>query len=152
MKKNKLTVGDLVPEFKLKDQDDNWFVFSHSDAKKRVIYFYPKDNTKVCTAQACSFRDWQDDFLAKGYEVIGISNDSSSSHLKFKAKHNLNFTLLSDTGGKVRKRFGANSFLGLIPSRVTYVIDEQGRIVFEHEAMFEGEEHILKVRAFIDAL
>lgn len=143
-------VGDVIPEFTLPNENNEMVTVSKSDQEKRVIYFYPKDNTKVCTAQACSFRDWQSELNALGYSVIGISSDSPSSHQKFIAKHNLNFTLLSDQGGKVRKQFGAASFVGIIPSRKTFVIDENGTIEFIYNALFESEEHVEAIKQFLN--
>ena len=142
-------VGDVIPEFTLPNENNEMVTVSKSDQEKRVIYFYPKDDTKVCTAQACSFRDWQSELNALGYSVIGISSDSPSSHQKFIAKHNLNFTLLSDQGGKVRKQFGAASFVGLIPSRKTFVVNEKGIIEFIYNAMFESEEHVEAIKEFL---
>lgn len=142
---NKLKVGDRVPSFCLNDQQDNEFCVNADDGKKRVIYFYPKNNTRKCTEQACSFRDWQDTFIELGYEVIGISSDSVKSHQNFKQQHKLNFTLLSDKKGAVRKQFGASSFFALIPDRKTFIVNEEGMITYIYEALFEGQEHINKV-------
>lgn len=149
MGKSKLSVGDKIPEFELLNQNNERVRISPLDHKKRIIYFYPKDDTKVCTKQACSFRDWQSELTEKGYEVIGISSDSPAAHLKFQANNNLNFLLLSDKGGKVRKLFGATNLLGLIPARKTYLISEEGIVEFEYEAMFEGEEHIHQLKKYL---
>lgn len=149
MGNSKLSVGDKIPKFELLNQNGEMVRISPSDGVKRIIYFYPKDDTKVCTAQACSFRDWQTELTEKGYIVIGISGDSPAAHLKFQANHNLNFILLSDKGGKVRKLFGATNLLGLIPARKTFLVDEKGFILFEYEAMFEGEGHIDQLKKYI---
>lgn len=138
----KLEQGDQIPDFSLKNQDGKEVTVSAKDGKKRIIYFYPKDNTKVCTEEACSFRDWYDEFLELGFEVIGISGDSVASHQKFKSQHRLNFELLSDPGGKVRKLFGATTFLGLVPQRSTFAIDENGKILKRYDAMFDSSEHV----------
>ncbi len=108
--------------------------------KPVVVYFYPKDDTTGCTIEACAFRDSSPQFEVKGAVVIGISDDSSSSHAKFDAKYGLGFTLLSDEGGRVRKLFGVKKILGLIPSRVTFVIDREGiiRHVFSSSVDFAG--------------
>jgi len=120
-----LKVGDIVPNFKAKDSNGNIFESSAVIGKKpAVIYFYPKDDTRVCTEQACSFRDSYQDFTDLGTEVIGVSGDSATSHQKFSKKHQLPFTLLSDDDKKLRNLFGVPTALfGLIPGRVTYVID-----------------------------
>ena len=145
MAKGKIEVGDTIPNFELKDSNGEVFKVNKEEEKKRVIYFYPKDNTKVCTEQACSFRDWQDDFIEKGYEVIGISSDSVDSHAKFKAKNNLNFTLLSDPKNKVAKLFGATILFGLMTGRKTFVIDTQGKVKYIYDSLMEGKEHVEKL-------
>ena len=145
MAKGKIEVGDTIPNFELKDSNGKVFKVNKEEEKKRVIYFYPKDNTKVCTEQACYFRDWQDDFLEKGYEVIGISSDSIDSHAKFKANNNLNFTLLSDPKNKVAKLFGATILFGLMTGRKTFVIDTQGKVKYIYDSLMEGKEHVEKL-------
>ena len=145
MAKGKIEVGDTIPNFELKDSNGKVFKVNKEEEKKRVIYFYPKDNTKVYTEQACSFRDWQDDFLEKGYEVIGISSDSIDSHAKFKANNNLNFTLLSDPKNKVAKLFGATILFGLMTGRKTFVIDTQGKVKYIYDSLMEGKEHVEKL-------
>jgi peroxiredoxin Q/BCP len=130
-----LEIGDKVPNFIAKDKDG--IVFESKSVvgiKPVVFYFYPKDNTPGCTAQACSFRDQYEDFTDLGAEVIGISSDSSSSHEKFAKKYRLPFRLLSDNDKKIRTLFGVKSNLfGLLPGRVTYVVDSNGiiRLVFD---------------------
>ena len=136
-----LKIADSIPSFSLKNQDGQTVLITPNDGKVRIIYFYPKDHTKVCTDQACGFRDWKDSIAEKGIEIIGISSDSVSSHQKFKARHHLNFTLLSDPKAKVRKQFGATYFFGLIPARITYIIGKDGKIKQLYKEMFEGKKH-----------
>jgi peroxiredoxin Q/BCP len=130
-----LEIGDKVPNFIAKDKDG--IVFESKSVvgiKPVVFYFYPKDNTPGCTAQACSFRDQYEDFTDLGAEVIGISSDSSSSHEKFAKKYRLPFRLLSDNDKKIRTLFGVKpNLFGLLPGRVTYVVDSNGiiRLVFD---------------------
>lgn len=130
-----LEIGDKVPNFIAKDKDG--IVFESKSVvgiKPVVFYFYPKDNTPGCTAQACSFRDQYEDFTDLGAEVIGISSDSSSSHEKFAKKYRLPFKLLSDNDKKIRTLFGVKpNLFGLLPGRVTYVVDSNGiiRLVFD---------------------
>ena len=130
-----LQVGDKIPNFSAKDHDGNDFDSSSIIGKKPVvIYFYPKDNTPGCTAQACSFRDQYEDFKDLGAEVIGISSDSIASHEKFIHKYKLPFILLSDSDKKIRNLFGVKPDLfGLLPGRVTYVADKNGiiQLVFD---------------------
>jgi peroxiredoxin Q/BCP len=140
-----IQVGDTVPHFTAIDAKGNLFDSATVIGKKPlVLYFYPKDNTPGCTAQACSFRDQYEDFLAVGAEVIGISSDGLSSHQKFTAQYQLPFLLLSDTEYKIRKLFGVPSaFLGLLPGRVTYVIDTKGVVQLLFNSMF-ATQHISK--------
>jgi peroxiredoxin Q/BCP len=122
--------GDIVPDFKAKTQSGEKFELSNYLGNPLVIYFYPKDNTPGCTTQACSFRDQYQDFQDLGAEVIGISGDSEASHDKFAQKHKLPFILLSDENKKIRNLFGVPThFFGLLPGRVTYIIDKNGKIV-----------------------
>ena len=124
-----LKVGDELPNFVAIDTNGVAFDSSKLIGKQPVvIYFYPKDNTPGCTAQACSFRDNYQIFKDLGAEVIGVSADSVTSHVKFKSKYQLPFILLSDADKKLRKLFGVpNSFI-FLPGRQTYVVD-QNRII-----------------------
>ena len=102
-----LAVGDKVPEILGKDEDGRELRVSDFAGKKLVVYFYPKDSTPGCTAEACSLRDGLDDLLAAGYAVVGVSADSEASHQRFKAKQMLNFPLIADTDKALIKQFGA---------------------------------------------
>ena len=140
-----LKVGDKIPNFTA--VDTNGTLFDSNDVigkKPTVIYFYPKDNTSVCTEQACSFRDQYEEFKALGAEVIGISSDSLKSHQNFASRYKLPFILLSDSDKKLRKLFGVpNDLLGLIPGRVTYVADKDGIVQLIFNSM-SGKIHIEK--------
>lgn len=148
-----LKVGDIIPNFTAKDA--NGEVFESKDVlgrKPLVIYFYPKDNTPGCTTEACSFRDQYEDFVALGAEVIGISSDSVDSHQKFSDKHRLPFLLLSDADKRIRSLFGVPSgLLGLLPGRVTYVIDKNGVIILIYDSMVAAK-HIPKALEAIKEL
>lgn len=137
--------GEKAPHFQLKDQDGKEFDSKTVVGKKPVvIYFYPKDFTPGCTKEACNFRDSYEDFKEAGAEVIGISNDSEKSHAKFAKKHKLPFVLLSDSNGKVRKKFGIKkSLLGLVPGRETFVINVEGNIVFKFNSL-DASKHMNK--------
>lgn len=141
----KLKVGDRIPNFVAKDTNGNDFDSQDLIGKKPlVIYFYPKDNTPGCTAQACSFRDQYEDFKDLGAEVIGISSDSVGSHQKFSQQFQLPFILLSDYDKKIRKLFGVPSGLfGILPGRVTYVTDKTGTIILIFDSMM-ATRHIPK--------
>jgi peroxiredoxin Q/BCP len=137
--------GEKAPHFQLKDQDGKEFDSKTVLGKKPVvIYFYPKDFTPGCTKEACNFRDSYEDFKEAGAEVIGISNDSEKSHAKFAKKHKLPFVLLSDSNGKVRKKFGIKkSLLGLVPGRETFVINADGNVVFKFNSL-DASKHMEK--------
>lgn len=136
--------GDKCPEFKLKNQEGELVDISEKIGEKNlVIYFYPKDDSPGCTKQACSFRDAFEDFTEIGAEVIGISSDDEESHKKFAKKHNLPFTLLADSDKKVRKMFGVpTNLLGLIPGRVTYVVDKKGTIQGVFNSQMNFDKHV----------
>jgi peroxiredoxin Q/BCP len=125
--KGKVQVGDKAPDFTLVSASGKQVSLSDFLGQKSVVlYFYPKDNTAGCTAEACSFRDSYEVFKEAGAEVIGVSSDSVESHQGFAQQHRLPFILLSDEGGALRKRYGVPKMLGLFPGRVTYVIDKEG--------------------------
>jgi peroxiredoxin Q/BCP len=139
-----LKIGDKLPNFKGKDTNGNLFDSQDYIGKQPlVIYFYPKDETKVCTAQACSFRDNYEEFKDLGAEIIGISADSVQSHIKFKSKFNLPFILLSDNDKKLRKLFGVENDFLIIPGRETFVVDKNGFIIMVFNSM-SGTIHIEK--------
>jgi len=142
--KKTLKVGDVIPEFKLQNQDGQWFNSNSVIGKQPVvIYFYPKDETPGCTKEACKFRDEFEVFNDLNTKVIGISSDNVASHKKFAKKYRLPFTLLADVNKKVRKLFGVpKSVLGLLPGRVTYVINKKGKIIYIFNSQFGTEKHI----------
>ncbi|WP_395063623.1 peroxiredoxin [Flavobacterium sp.] len=147
-----LKVGDKLPNFKAKDTNGNIFDSQNYIGKQPlIIYFYPKDETRVCTEQACSFRDNYQEFIDLGAEVIGISADSVQSHLKFKSKFNLPFILLSDNDKKLRKLFGVENDFLIIPGRQTFVADEKGIIVLVFNSM-QGKIHINKALKILKEL
>ncbi len=148
-----LQVGDKIPNFSAKDSNGNDFESSSVIGKKSVVfYFYPKDNTAGCTAQACSFRDQYEDFKDLGAEVIGISSDSVQSHEKFAKRYKLPFVLLSDSDKKLRSLFGVKTNLfGLLPGRVTYVADKNGIIKLVFDSM-NASSHIPKALAIVKKL
>jgi thioredoxin-dependent peroxiredoxin len=147
-----LKVGDKLPNFKAKDTNGNIFDSQNYIGKQPlIIYFYPKDETRVCTEQACSFRDNYQEFKDLGAEVIGISADSVQSHLKFKSKFNLPFILLSDNDKKLRKLFGVENDFLIIPGRQTFVADENGVIILVFNSM-QGKIHINKALKILKEL
>jgi len=141
---NKVEVGKTVPQFTLAVQNGNLFSISSVIGKKNlVIYFYPKDDSPGCTAEACYFRDEYEVFNQADAMVIGISGQSVESHKKFAEKYRLSFTLLSDEGDKVRKLFGVPvNFMGLVPGRVTYIVDKSGKVVDIFNSQSQAKRHV----------
>ena len=127
-----LNIGDRIPDFEVVDQDGNKVSSGDLIGKRTIVYFYPKDNTSGCIAEACNLRDNYDALTAQGYNVIGVSKDSAASHKKFADKYELPFTLLSDTSTQMLQAFGAwgekkmygKTVLGTI--RRTFIFDENG--------------------------
>jgi peroxiredoxin Q/BCP len=141
--RNRVAAGSLAPNFTLPSQSGKMVSLRDFLGKKPVIlFFYPKDDTPGCTKEACAFRERHEDFRELNAEVIGISSDPVESHRSFAAKHELPFTLLSDEGGKVRKLYGASSTFGLVPGRVTYVLDEEGVVRHIFSSQLGVEEHV----------
>ncbi|MDY7393799.1 peroxiredoxin [Aureibaculum sp. 2210JD6-5] len=140
----KLKIGDSVPSFTLKNQNNNEVnITDYIGKKAMVIYFYPKDDTPGCTKEACKFRDEFETFTDLNVKVIGISADDVESHKNFAKKHNLPFTLLADVDNEVRKLFGVpKSMMGLLPGRVTYVVNKEGTIIHIFNSQFGAEKHI----------
>ena len=136
-------IGKLAPDFTLTTHTGEQVTLSHFRQHKNVIlYFYPKDNTPSCTTEACTFRDNYQLFTREETEVIGISSDSPLSHQKFSRRHQLPFTLLTDPHGTIRKRYQITATFGLIPGRVTYLIDKQGIIRHIFSDQFHAQRHI----------
>lgn len=138
-----LQSGAKAPDFTLNDQDGKPVrLQDYRGQKNLVVYFYPKDDTPGCTKESCAFRDQFTAFSDAGAEVLGISSDSEASHRAFRDKYKLPFRLLSDLGGAVRKAFGVPATLGLLPGRVTYVIDKEGTIVHAFNSQMNPLAHI----------
>ncbi len=129
-----LQQGDQAPDFEVNDQDGNPVKLSDYKGKKVVLYFYPRDNTPGCTAEACNLRDNYSEFQKQGYEIFGVSTDSEKSHQKFIEKQNLPFRLLADTEKQIHEKYGTwieksmygKKYMGT--ARHTFVIDEDGKI------------------------
>ncbi|UII25683.1 thioredoxin-dependent thiol peroxidase [Fulvivirga maritima] len=129
-----LQEGDQAPDFEVNDQNGNTVKLSDYKGKKVVLYFYPKDSTPGCTAEACNLRDNYTALQKAGYEVLGVSTDSEKSHLKFIEKQELPFTLLADTEKQIHEKYGTwvekqmygRKYMGT--ARVTFLIDEEGKI------------------------
>jgi len=136
----KIETGSKAPDFSLPDQQGRRVNLADFMGKTNlVVYFYPKDESYGCTKEACSFRDNYEVFKQAGAEVIGISSDDIASHQAFAANHKLPFILLSDKGKTVAEKYGVGKSLGIVPGRVTFVIDKQGiiRLVFSSQLSFD---------------
>ena len=144
-----LQTGNKIPSFILKDQNGHDFnINDYIGRKKMVIYFYPKDESGVCTKEACAFRDSFADFSDANAIVIGINSASVATHQAFAAHHRLPFTILSDPGNKVLKQFGIKNVL-FITGRETFVVGLDGKIAFSFRAFLQGNAHAEKVLAFL---
>jgi len=138
-------VNDKAADFTLFDQDGKSFtLFDHIGSKLIILYFYPKNETPGCIAEACGFRDHILDFEAYNGQVIGVSSDSIRSHAKFAKHYNLPFTLLSDSKKNVRNLYGVEaSIFGFLPGRKTYLINKQGIITHIFDYQFKAKKHVL---------
>lgn len=140
-----LKTGQQAPDFDAQDQWGNTFKLSDFKGKKNVVlYFYPKDFTGGCTAEACSFRDNYELFCNHDTEVIGVSKDSDESHQRFATKYKLPFKLVADKKGSLNKLYEVPAFMAFIPGRVTFVINKEGVIIDVINALFDSEKHIRK--------
>ena len=149
-----LAVGSRIPSFTLPDQDGKLF-----DVEKAlgqgplVVFFYPKDETPGCTAEACSFRDATPELQKAGARVVGISRDSVASHKHFADKHGFQYPLLADVDGAVRERFGVGKALfGLADGRVTFVIDDKGIVRHRFESLMRATRHVDEAIAIVRSL
>ena len=131
---SELKEGDLAPAIKATDENGKLITLEEYRGKKVVLFFYPKDNTPGCTAEACDLRDNYSQFIEQGFEIIGVSADSEKSHIKFKTKYDLPFRLISDEDRKVLQDYGAwgekqmygKSYMGIL--RKTFIINEDGYV------------------------
>lgn len=144
-------LGDAFPFFELRDHENRTRTLTEFNGPL-VVYFYPADETPGCTKEACSFRDNYESFTEAGATVIGISDDSWEKHAKFKKNRGLPFTLLSDPKGKFRKQIGVPTTFGILPGRVTYVLDENGIITKVFNSQLAATKHVPEALAAIQAL
>jgi peroxiredoxin Q/BCP len=144
-----ITVGDKVPVFSLQDQNGKTFnIADHIGKQLLVIYFYPKDESMICTKEACAFRDSFDDFTKAGALVIGINSGTVASHKAFADHYKLPFVLLSDPGNKVYNQFGIKGKL-FFTGRETFIVDLTGKVFYQYESMMEGKKHAEDALAYI---
>ncbi|MFA6083572.1 peroxiredoxin [Mucilaginibacter sp.] len=144
-----LTVGDHIPSINLLDQDGKPFNLKEQLGNtKMVVYFYPKDESAVCTKEACAFRDSFTEFTDAGATVVGINSGTVASHAAFAKSNRLPFKLLSDPGNKVLKQFGIKPWL-FLTGRETFLVDNKGKIVYTYRAFLNGDKHSEKVLDFL---
>jgi peroxiredoxin Q/BCP len=148
-----VALGDRAPDFTLPTQAGDLVALGDLVGEKAIVlYFYPKDNTPGCTAEACAFRDSYAVFVEAGAEVVGVSSDSVASHAGFAAKNHLPFTLLSDRDGRVRQLYGVEKTMSLLPGRVTYVIDHAGIVRHVFSSQFGATTHVREALDTIQGL
>ena len=148
-----LQVGDRAPNVTLPLHTGERLPLADLYRKRVVVlFFYPKDNTAVCTREACAFRDSYEKFTEAGATVVGVSGDSADSHQQFADKHRLPFLLATDADGAVRRAFGIPKTLGLLPGRTTYVIDRAGVIRHSFSAPFAADRHVQEALQAIESL
>jgi peroxiredoxin Q/BCP len=139
----KVKVGDKAPDFTLLSQmGDNVTLSEYFGKKNIVLYFYPKDESPGCTREACSFRDSYEELANLGAEVLGVSGQSVQSHNSFATHHGLPFILLSDEGNTVRELYGVPSTMGILPGRVTYIIDKKGIVRHIFSSQTQAQRHV----------
>jgi len=140
---DRVKVGDMAPDFTLPNQSGVMTSLKDFVGKKIIVlYFYPRDFSRGCTAEACAFRDSYEAFKEAGAEVVGISSQSAESHSRFASAYRLPFILLSDEGGRVRRLYGVPSTFGVIPGRVTYIIDKKGVVRHVFSSQFNATRHM----------
>ena len=145
-----VNVGDKAPDFTLPSQIGDEVMLSEYIGKKNVVlYFYPKDETPGCIAEACSFRDSYDELTKLGAEVIGVSSQSVESHKSFATHYGLPFILLSDKDNKVRKLYRVPTTMGLIPGRVTYIIDKKGVVRHIFSSQTQTRQHVEEAKTIL---
>ena len=138
-----MKAGSKAPDFSARTADGQQIQLSQFLGQRGlVLFFYPKDGTRICTAEACAFRDSYEKFVDAGFEVIGISSDSQISHQQFAERNALPFPLISDSDGALRKLFNVPRTLGLLPGRATYVIDRDGIIRHIYSAALASDNHV----------
>jgi peroxiredoxin Q/BCP len=140
---SRLAVGDRAPQFTAAAHTGERISLAEFLGKQVVVlYFYPRDGTGICTAEACAFRDAFEDFAAAGAVVIGVSHDSTERHRQFTDRQRLPFLLVSDPDGAIEKAFGVPKLLGFLPGRTTYVIDKSGIVHHIFTAHFSAAQHV----------
>jgi peroxiredoxin Q/BCP len=148
-----LQAGQPAPRFRREAHDGTQVTVADGALPKvLVLYFYPKDETPGCTVEACGFRDAYVDFVDAGATVVGVSGDSLASHRAFARNHDLPFLLISDADGSLRRAFGVGRTLGLLPGRVTFVIDREGVIRHVFDSQIRARRHVAEAMRVVKQL
>ena len=147
-----LQIGDTIPDLAGTDQNGTEIQTAQFRGQYLIIFFYPRDGTAVCTKQACLFRDAYEDLLADEAAVLGVSANSSDSHRKFAENQRLPFPLISDADGRWRAGFGVPNMLWLIPRRVTFLIDPEGKVRHVVDSLLDAEVHVRETRDALKSL
>lgn len=147
----KMKKGDQIPDITLSDQDGARINLRRFVDQALIVFFYPKDNTPVCTAEACLFEAHYKELKEEGAEVIGISTDPVSSHKKFATRYHLDYRLLSDPDGEAERAFGVKRKLfGLIKERVTFIFNKEGKLVHTIQSQYNGKRHVKEALAALN--
>ena len=150
LKQKSMRVGNTIPDLTVTvETGERQSLAAIQDSQAMVLYFYPKDETPVCTKEACSFRDAYEDFVEAGAVVVGVSGDTVASHRAFARHHRLPFTLVADVGGALRKAFRVPRMMGFMDGRTTYVIDKKGVVRHVFTAHFAANEHVTEALAVV---
>ncbi len=148
-----VAVGDPAPDFSAVTTDGQSISLGgYRGQSSVVLFFYPQDESPICTLEACRFRDEYEEFVSAGAAVLGVSGNDDDSHKAFANTHRLPFPLISDADGSLRRAFGVPKSLGVLPGRVTYVIDPQGIVRLVFNSQLHGEQHVEKSLAMVRTL
>lgn len=147
-----IQIGEVAPDFTLPDQHNHAVSLAAFRGRIVVVYFYPRDDSPICTSQACTFRDAIADFGALNATILGISSDSVESHAAFARRFNIGFSLLADTDSAVRARYGVPRSFVVFPGRSTYIIDADGIVRHIYHSATRAAEHVAQARQAIQRL
>ncbi|QDU40058.1 Putative peroxiredoxin bcp [Maioricimonas rarisocia] len=144
--------GDDAPDFRAASHTGQVVHLSDYRGRTVVLFFYPRDESPVCTKEVCAFRDAYEEFVRAGAVVIGVSSDSVDSHQQFARQHRLPFVLISDSGGEIRSDYGIRRTFGLLPGRTTFVIDREGTIRHVFSGQFVANRHVEEAMGMVHRL
>jgi len=138
-------IGDRAPDFNARTHSgENFNLYDALKQNGVVLYFYPKDFTSGCTAEACAFRDSYSDFERSGFIVVGVSGDDDTRHTEFAARYRLPMKLISDSDGKLRRLYGVRNVMGIIPARTTFIIGRDGKVIDVINSLTNPKLHVVR--------